>query len=52
MSLEKSSTNDCTGDRMITKVLSGESKKKFDESWDLIFGKPSEEDWDDEQESR
>ena len=52
MSLEKSSTNEFTGDSLCTKVLSGECKKKFDDSWDLIFGKPSDEDWDDEQESR
>ncbi len=48
------STNEITGDSLCTKVLTGESKRKFDENFERIFNttKPSWEDWDDDQESR
>lgn len=55
------STNPITGDKLASKVLSGESKRKFDENFEFIFkrpnlmvidDKPSDEDWDDDQESR
>lgn len=34
-------TNDITGDTIASKHLSGDAKRRFDESFDRIFGKPS-----------
>lgn len=35
-------TNDITGDTIASKHLSGDAKRRFDESFDRIFGKPSD----------
>lgn len=34
--------NDITGDTIASKHLSGDAKRRFDESFDRIFGKPSD----------
>lgn len=35
-------TNPITGDTIASKHLSGDAKRRFDESFDRIFGKPSD----------
>lgn len=34
--------NDVTGDTIASKHLTGDAKRRFDESFDRIFGKPSD----------